>query len=180
LAAVMTVLCAGASGGCAPATLAEPARPFAVVVVKPPTFAPSATTTAIARRVRVAETSDRSRHLARDVRVRVTGLVRRAIERAGHAIDGAPELVVSPSVVAIDVQRVPRLAVHCQVAVRVTPAAGANGERWEADRTATATASATATPGGAREDEIARSIEDCVATATEEAIARRVVPFLAR
>src|SRR5262245_49288327 len=92
LPTLLLALCAGVTGCGASAPTLERPRSFQVQVVPPPTFAPSSTAggtgSGVAHRVRVAEASDRSRRVARDVRVRLTGLVRGAITRAGHAVEG--------------------------------------------------------------------------------------------
>ena len=70
--------------------------------------------------------------------------------------------------------------IACTVAIRVAPWSGKDGgEKWEANKAATASGSAKASTSS-RERDIQSGIRDCVEAVAEDVAARQVVPFLKR
>ncbi len=66
----------------------------------------------------------------------------------------------------------------CTVAVRIAPWMGKDGgERWEANRAASASGSAKVITGG-RDRDVQRGIRDCVEAVVEDVTSRQVLPFL--
>ena len=70
--------------------------------------------------------------------------------------------------------------IACTVAIRIAPWGGRDGgERWEANRAASASGSAKATTSN-RDRDIKSGVRDCVEAVTEDVTSRQVVPFLKR
>lgn len=99
--------------------------------------------------------------------------------KAQLARNGAKAFFVGTSVAVLDVKKVKgRSEVRCSVSVRVSPWEGSDGkERWQADRTASATGNGKVIGGSSRTG-IDNAKRDCVLAVVEQITARQVVPFL--
>jgi hypothetical protein len=145
--------------------------------------------------VNVDPTIDQSKRLSKDAGERVNRIVKNNVERTGYATSwpgGLPtqaELSSSRSrafIVASTVKKVDitksgtQTQIACTVTVRVAPWQGKDGgEKWEANKAASASGSAKATTGN-REREIEGGVRDCIEAVAEDVTARQVVPFLKR
>lgn len=145
--------------------------------------------------VNIDPTMDQSKQLTGDTSARITRIVKRNIESTGYATSwpgGLPteaELASSQSrafIVASTVKKVEitkiggQTQIACTVALRVAPWSGRDGgERWEANKAASASGSAKATTGN-REREIQNGVHDCLEAVTDDVAGRQVVPFLRR
>ena len=81
----------------------------------------------------------------------------------------------------LDIRRVgDQTQVACTVAIRIAPWDGRDGgEKWEANRAASATGSAKATTGNSQR-EVNGGVRDCLEAVAEDVTDRQVVPFLRR
>lgn len=143
--------------------------------------------------VNVDPTTDQSKRLPSDAGARLTSMLRQSVESTGYSTSwpgGLPtsaELTSNRSrafIVAGTVKRVElaqvggRTQITCTVAVRIAPWMGKDGgERWEANRAASASGSAKATTGS-RDRDVQRGIRDCVEAVIEDVTSRQVLPFL--
>jgi len=143
--------------------------------------------------VNVDATTDQSKQLSSDASDRLTGLLRRSVERTGYSTSwpgGLPTsaelssnqsraFIVGGTVKNVEIVKVgTRTQVGCTVAVRIAPWLGKDGgERWEANRAASASGSAKAMTGN-RDRDIQSGIRDCVEAVVEDVAARQVMPFL--
>ncbi len=138
---------------------------------------------------------DQSKRLSKDAGERINRIVKSNVERTGYATSwpgGLPtqaELSSSRSrafIVASTVKKVDitksgtQTQIACTVTVRVAPWQGKDGgEKWEANKAASASGSAKATTGN-REREIEGGVRDCIEAVAEDVTSRQVVPFLKR
>lgn len=145
--------------------------------------------------VNVDPTIDQSKRLSKDAGERINRIVKTNVERTGYATSwpgGLPtqaELSSSRSrafIVASTVKKVDitksgtQTQIACTVTVRVAPWQGKDGgEKWEANKAASASGSAKATTGN-REREIEGGVRDCIEAVAEDVTSRQVVPFLKR
>jgi hypothetical protein len=145
--------------------------------------------------VNIDPTVDQSNRLSKDANERVNKIVKSNVERTGYATSwpgGLPtqaELSSSRSrafIVASTVKKVDitksgaQTQIACTVTVRVAPWQGKDGgEKWEANKAASASGSAKAMTGN-REREIEGGVRDCIEAVAEDVTARQVVPFLKR
>lgn len=143
--------------------------------------------------VNVDPTTDQSNKLPKDAGDRVTRIVKSKVEGTGYATSwpgGLPtsaELTSARSrgfIVASTVKRLDitksgtQTQIACTVAIRVAPWQGKDGgEKWEANRAASASGSAKATTGP-RERDIQGGVRDCIEAVAEDVTARQVMPFL--
>jgi len=143
--------------------------------------------------VNVDATVDHSKRLPGDAGARLTQMLKESVERTGYATSwpgGLPTsaelastqsraFIVAGTVMKLDITKVgARTQIACTVAVRVAPWTGKDGgERWEANRAASASGSATAT-AGSRDRDVQRALRDCVETVAESVTSRQVLPFL--
>ena len=68
----------------------------------------------------------------------------------------------------------------CKVEIRVAPWTGTDGgEKWEANKAASASGSAKAMTGNS-DREIAGGVRDCLEAVAEDVTTRQVMPFLKR
>jgi hypothetical protein len=119
-------------------------------------------------------------------------IVSKTVERTGYATSWpgggdptASELgkvhafVVASTVKAIDITRSGGQAmIACTVQIRVAPWGGKDtGEKWEANKAASASGTAKATTGTA-DKEVQSGVKDCIETIGEDLTSRQVVPFL--
>ncbi|MDX2093143.1 MAG: HEAT repeat domain-containing protein [Kofleriaceae bacterium] len=145
--------------------------------------------------VNVDATMDQSKKLPKETSANVTKIVKTNVERTGYATSwpgGLPTqaelsssrsraFIVASTIKKVDVQKSGTQAqIACTVAIRVAPWGGKDGgEKWEANKAASASGSAKATTP-ARERDIQSGIRDCVEAVAEDVTARQVVPFLKR
>jgi hypothetical protein len=143
--------------------------------------------------VNVDATTDQSKQLPSDASDRLTRLLRRSVERTGYSTSwpgGLPTsaelssnqsraFIVGGTVKKVEIVRVGgRTQIGCTVAVRIAPWMGKDGgERWEANRAASASGSAKAMCGN-RDRDIQSGIRDCVEAVVEDVASRQVMPFL--
>lgn len=145
--------------------------------------------------VKLDPISDQSKQLPDGAGDRIEKLLRRSVESTGYATSwpgGLPtqaELASSRSrafIVASTVKKIEvtklngQTQIACTVAVRVAPWNGRDGgERWEANRAASASGSAKATTGNRARD-VEGGMRDCIEAVAEDVAARQVLPFLKR
>lgn len=138
---------------------------------------------------------DQSRKAPKDAPARVVKIVKRSIEKTGYATTwpgGLPtskELsqansqayIVAANVKAIDITKGARqTTIACTVAIRVAPWSGKDGgEKWEANKAASASGSAKAMTGNS-ESAVMSGMRDCIDAVAEDVTNRQVVPFLRR
>lgn len=145
--------------------------------------------------VNVDPTIDQSKQLPKGGKEGVMKIVKSGVERTGYATSwpgGLPtsaELSINRSqafIVASTVKKVSisksgtQTQIACTVAIRVAPWSGKDGgEKWEANRAASASGSAKATTGS-RPRDIQSGVRDCIEAVAEDVTSRQVVPFLKR
>ncbi len=143
--------------------------------------------------VNIDPTTDQSKQLPSDASDRLTKLLRRSVESTGYATSwpgGLPTqaelassrsraFILAGTVKKIEITRVgTKTQIACTVAVRVAPWNGKDGgERWEANRAASASGSAKAMTGN-RERDVQGGLRECVEAVAEDVTARQVLPFL--
>jgi hypothetical protein len=145
--------------------------------------------------VNIDPTTDQSKRLPSGTSDRLTRLFRKSVESTGYATSwpgGLPTqaeltssrsraFILAGTVRKIEITRLGgRTQIACTVAVRVAPWNGKDGgERWEANRAASASGSAKATTGN-RDRDVQGGLRDCVEAVAEDVTARQVLPFLKR
>lgn len=143
--------------------------------------------------VNVDQMTDQSNKLPKEAGERVMKIVRSKVEGTGYATSwpgGLPTsaeltsarsrgFIVASTVKRLDITRSgAQTQIACTVAIRVAPWQGKDGgEKWEANRAASASGSAKATTGP-RERDIQGGVRDCIEAVAEDVTARQVVPFL--
>jgi hypothetical protein len=143
--------------------------------------------------VNVDATTDQSKQLPNGTSERLTRLLKKSVESTGYATTwpgGLPTsaelassqsraFIVAGTVKKIEITKVgTKTQIACTVAVRVAPWMGKDGgERWEANRAASASGSASAMTGS-RDRDVERGLRDCVEAVAEDVTARQVLPFL--
>jgi len=172
-------------------TAATSARALASLRRKPRTSAPHGNAPPVF--VNIDTTIDQSRKAPNDAPDRITRVVKRNIEKTGYATSwtgGLPTqadlqtansraFIVAATVKKIDISRIGhQTEIACTVAIRVAPWAGKDGgEKWEANKAASATGSAKAMTGSS-EREVSGGMRDCLEAVSEDVTARQVLPFL--
>ncbi|HEX5057701.1 MAG TPA: HEAT repeat domain-containing protein [Kofleriaceae bacterium] len=145
--------------------------------------------------VNVDSAVDQSNRAPKDAPDRVVKIVRRGIEKTGYSTSwpgGLPtskELTQSKSqayIVAANVKKIDvtkgarQTTIACTVAIRVAPWSGKDGgEKWEANKAASASGSAKAMTGNSDRD-VNAGMRDCLEAVAEDVTNRQVVPFLKR
>jgi len=145
--------------------------------------------------VNVDNAVDQSQKAPKDAPDRVVKIVRRGIEKTGYSTSwpgGLPtskELTQSKSqayIVAANVKKIDvtkgarQTTIACTVAIRVAPWSGKDGgEKWEANKAASASGSAKAMTGNSDRD-VNAGMRDCLEAVAEDVTNRQVVPFLKR
>jgi HEAT repeat protein len=141
------------------------------------------------------EASDQSKQAPSDAPARLTKVVKAQVAKTGYATDwpgGLPTqseltssrsraFIVASTVKKVEVTRTARNAtVACTVSVRIAPWTGTDGgEKWEANKAASAQGSAKAQTGTSQR-EIDGGVRDCLEAVAEDVTSRQVVPFLKR
>ena len=158
--------------------------------------ATSATTAAKASVfVNIDSTIDQSRQLPRGAGEKIAKIVRAAVDTTGYATSwpgglptqkelakgNAQGYIVASTVKKIDITKSgPQTQIACTLSIRVSPWDGTDGgEKWEANRAASASGSAKATTGNDSRS-IQGGVRDCLEAVTENVTTRQVVPFLKR
>jgi hypothetical protein len=145
--------------------------------------------------VNIDSTTDQSKVAPSDAGERLTKIVRKSVERTGYATSwpgGLPTqtdlstahsraFIIASTVKKIEISKVSRQTqISCKVEIRVAPWSGSDGgEKWEANRAASASGSAKAVTGNT-DREIAGGVRDCLEAVAEDVTARQVMPFLKR
>jgi hypothetical protein len=142
--------------------------------------------------VKVDQVLDASKKLPPGGKEQLGKIVTTTVERTGYStswpggtLPTSTELgkshafIVASTVKAIDVTKSGRSAsIACTVQIRVAPWGGSDsGERWEANKAASASGTAKATTGSA-DKEIQSGVRDCIEAVGEDVTQRQVVPFL--
>jgi len=147
--------------------------------------------------VNIDPATDQSQKAPKDAPDRVVKVVKHGIEtRTGYATSwpggGLPTsrdlstnrtqaYMVASTVKKIEVTKGgTQTTIACTVAIRVAPWTGKDGgEKWEANRAASASGSAKAMTGNSERD-ISSGMRDCLEAVAEDVTARQVVPFIRR
>lgn len=145
--------------------------------------------------VNIDATIDASRRAPSDAPGRLTTVVKKGIEKIGYATawpGGLPtqaELSSSKSRAFIVVSTVKKIEITrggrqtqiaCTVAIRIAPWSGTDGgEKWEANKAASASGSAKAMTGNT-DREVTSGVRDCLEAVAEDVTSRQVLPFLKR
>jgi hypothetical protein len=147
--------------------------------------------------VNIDAATDQSKKAPKDAPDRVAKIVRKSIESKtgystvwpGGGLPTSKELstsksqayIVASTVKKIEVTKGARQAtIACTVAIRVAPWGGKDGgEKWEANKAASASGSAKAMTGMSDRD-ITSGMRDCLEAVAEDVSTRQVVPFIKR
>ena len=146
--------------------------------------------------VNIDKTTDQSNKLPADAGDRVMKIVKSNVERTGYATTwpagGLPTaadlnsarsraFIVASTVKKLDITKSgAQTQIACTVAIRVAPWQGKDGgEKWEANKAASASGSAKATTSS-RDRDIQHGVRDCIEAVAEDVTSRQVVPFLKR
>jgi hypothetical protein len=145
--------------------------------------------------VNIDPATDQSKKAPDGAPERVVKIVKRSIEKTGYATTwpgGLPtsaELtsnrsrayIVASTVKNIEITKQGRSAtIACTVAIRVAPWTGKDGgEKWEANKAASASGSAKAQTGTSQRD-VTMGVHDCLEAVAEDVTKRQVVPFIKR
>jgi hypothetical protein len=145
--------------------------------------------------VHIDATTDLSKQAPSDAGERLGRVVKKTIERTGyvtHWPGGLPTqaelttnhsraFIIASTVKKIELTKVShQTQVSCKVEIRVAPWSGTDGgEKWEANKVASASGSAKAITGNT-DREIAGGVRDCLEAVAEDVTARQVLPFLKR
>lgn len=145
--------------------------------------------------VNIDNAVDQSRKAPKDAPARLAKVVRRSIEKTGYATtwpgglptskelmqSRAQAYIVAANVKKIDVMRGARqTTIACTVAIRVAPWGGKDGgEKWEANRAASASGSAKAMTSNSP-NAVMSGMHECLEAVAEDITNRQVVPFLKR
>lgn len=141
--------------------------------------------------VNVDPVTDQSKKLSATSAQRLTSIVKKNVETTGYSTSwpgGLPTqaqlgntraFIVASTVKTLDITTSGHQAqIACTVAIRVAPWGGKDGgERWEANKAASASGSAKATTGTGAKD-IEAGVHDCIEAVGEDITTRQVVPFL--
>jgi hypothetical protein len=143
--------------------------------------------------VNIDPTTDQSNKLPSGTGDRLMRLLKRSIETTGYATSwpgGLPTsaeltsnrsraFIVASTVKKIEITKAGgQTHIACTVAVRIAPWLGKDGgEKWEANRAASASGSAKATTSN-RDRDIQSGLRDCVEAVAEDVTSRQVLPFL--
>jgi HEAT repeats len=145
--------------------------------------------------VNIDSTTDQSKVAPSDAGERLARILKKGIERTGYATtwpgglptqieltaNHARAFIVATSVKKIEISKVShQTQVSCKLEIRVAPWSGTDGgEKWEANKAASASGSAKAMTGNS-DREIAGGVRDCLEAVAEDVTTRQVMPFLKR
>lgn len=143
--------------------------------------------------VNIDVSTSQTKQLPSDTGDRLSRLLRKNVESTGYATSwpgGLPTqaelassrsraFIVAGTVKKVEITKVGgKTQIACTVAVRVAPWTGKDGgERWEANRAASASGSAKAMTGN-RDRDVQNGLRDCVEAVAEDVTSRQVMPFL--
>jgi hypothetical protein len=141
--------------------------------------------------VHVDKVTDTTKKLPKDGADRLNKVVKKTVESTGYAttwpggeptsadLGHAHAFIVASTVKSIDITKSGRQTqIACTLSIRVAPWGGKDtGERWEANKAASASGSAKATTGTGDKD-IAIGVKDCIEAVGEDVTTRQVLPFL--
>jgi len=141
------------------------------------------------------EASDQSKKAPADAPARLTKIVKAGVEKTGYATSwpgGLPTqaeltsnrsrgFIVASTVKKVEVSKTARNAtIACTVSIRIAPWSGKDGgEKWEANKAASAQGSAKAQTGISQR-EVDAGVRDCLEAVAEDVTSRQVLPFLKR
>jgi hypothetical protein len=145
--------------------------------------------------VNIDNTTDQSKVAPSDIAERLSRIVRKSIERTGYsttwpgplptqtelASSHSRAFIVASTVKKVEFSKVSRQTqISCKVEIRVAPWSGVDGgEKWEANKAASASGSAKAMTGNS-DREIAGGVRDCLEAVAEDVTDRQILPFLKR
>lgn len=145
--------------------------------------------------INIDSATDQSKLAPGDTGERLARVVKKSVERTGYATSWPGPLptqtelasnhsrafIVASTIKKIEVSKANRLTqISCKVEIRVAPWSGVDGgERWEANKAASASGSAKATTGNS-DREIAGGVRDCLEAVAEDVTTRQILPFLKR
>jgi len=145
--------------------------------------------------VNVDPTIDQSNKLPAGSADRISRIVKSAVDNTGYktswpgglptsrdlAKNNAQGYIVASTVKKVDIAKSgSQTQIACTLSIRVSPWEGTDGgEKWEANRAASASGSAKATTANDPRA-VAGGVRDCLEAVTENVTARQVVPFLKR
>jgi hypothetical protein len=145
--------------------------------------------------VNVDQTVDQSKKLPTGAGARLQKIVTTNVASTGYATSwpgGLPTktdldkkqargFIIASTVKKVEVTKSGSSAnVSCSVTIRVSPWEGKDGgEKWEANKAASASGSAKTTTG-TRDKDIAGGVSECIEAVAEDVSQRQVVPFLKR
>ena len=143
--------------------------------------------------VNIDSTIDQSKKLPSGAGDKIAKIVRAAVDTTGYATSwpgglptqkdlakgNAQGYIVASTVKKIDITKSgPQTQIACTLSIRVSPWEGTDGgEKWEANRAASASGSAKATTGNDSRS-IQGGVRDCLEAVSEDVTSRQVVPFL--
>ncbi len=175
-------------------TAAKTAKALAALRKRKPSSSSTSTGSKPEVFVNIDKTMDQSQQVSGDAAGRLTTIVRKGVEaKTGYATSwpgGLPSaadlmssksraFIIASTVKKVDIQRTGhQTSIACTVAIRVAPWGGTDsGEKWEANKVASASGSAKAMTGSNDKD-IAGGVRDCIEAVAEDVTARQIVPFL--
>lgn len=145
--------------------------------------------------VNVDSTIDQSKQLPTGTADRISRIVKSAVDGTGYktswpgglptqrdlAKNNAQGYIVASTVKKVDIAKSgSQTQIACTLSIRVSPWEGTDGgEKWEANRAASASGSAKATTANDPRA-VAGGVRDCLEAVTENVTSRQVVPFLKR
>ena len=145
--------------------------------------------------IKVDPATDQTKKASEEATGRVHGIVRKSVEQHGYATSwpgGLPTsadltsarsraFVVASTVSKIEISAAGgQTKIACTVSIRVAPWNGSDGgEKWEANKAASASGSAKALTGTSARD-VQRGVRDCLEAVAEDLTARQILPFLKR
>lgn len=145
--------------------------------------------------VNIDNTTDPTNKLPTGGSARLTRIVKIGVEKRGYATSwpgGLPTaadltssrsraFIIASTVKKVDITKANgQTQIACTVVLRIAPWNGTDGgERWEANRAASASGSAKATTGSRARD-IQSGVSQCVEAVAEDVTSRQVLPFLKR
>jgi HEAT repeat protein len=145
--------------------------------------------------VNIDAATDQSGQMPNGAGDRLARIVKTNIEGKGYATSwpgGLPTsaelaanrsraFIVASTVKKIQIQKVGgQTEIACTFAVRIAPWSGRDGgEKWEANKAASASGSAKAMTGNKGND-VANGVRDCLEAVAEDVTSRQVLPFLKR
>jgi hypothetical protein len=145
--------------------------------------------------VNVDPATDQSKIAPSDAGERLARVVKKTVERTGYstswpgglptqtelASSHARAFIIAATVKKIEISKVSRQTqISCRLEIRVAPWSGSDGgEKWEANKAASASGSAKAMTGNSNR-EIAGGVRDCLEAVAEDVTTRQVLPFLKR